>query len=143
MNADVATPIREDAAVHAFAELALAVRRIGGRLADQRVLFLGAGQAALRIAAMVVDALTAQGVPPEQARAVCWLFDSRGLVVARRGDLAWSKRPYEHAVVDEFVDAIHTLKPTVLIGAAGLPFNRAAVQAMAQLNRHPIVLTLS
>jgi malate dehydrogenase (oxaloacetate-decarboxylating)(NADP+) len=41
-------------------------------------------------------------------RARCWLFDSQGLVVAGRGDLAAHKQPYahEHAPVADFLQAI-------------------------------------
>ena len=123
------------------------MRVTGGSLAEQRLLFLGAGEAATGIADLVVAAMAAQGVPREQARRACWLFDSRSLVIARRGDLASHKRPYahEHEPGAEFVQAIRTLKPTAIIGVAASPgaFSEQAIEAMARLNKQPIVFALS
>src|SRR6185436_12816538 len=96
---------------------------------------------------LVVAAQVAAGVPRERARRMCWLFDSHGLVVAGRGDLAWHKRPYahEHAPSTDFVDAIRTLKPTAIIGASAMPgaFGQPAIEAMSRLNERPIVFALS
>ena len=131
----------------ALAGLYSALRVTGGTLGEQRLLFLGAGEAATGIADLVVSSLVAQGVPAEQARRCCWLFDSHGLVVARRGDLAWHKRPYAHErePIAEFVDAIRALKPTAIIGVAAQAgaFTRQAIEAMARLNERPIVFALS
>jgi malate dehydrogenase (oxaloacetate-decarboxylating)(NADP+) len=81
------------------------------------------------------------------ARARCWLVDSKGLVVAGRGELAVHKRPYAHAhaPVAEFAQAIRQIKPTALIGvsATGGAFTREVVEAMAQLNERPIIFALS
>jgi malate dehydrogenase (oxaloacetate-decarboxylating)(NADP+) len=131
----------------ALAGLCSALRVTGGTLAEQRLLFLGAGEAATGIADLVVSAMVAQGVPARQARRACWLFDSRGLVVAGRGELAAHKRPYahEHGPVASFADAVRTLRPTALIGVAASPgaFSREIVEEMAQLNKRPIVFALS
>jgi malate dehydrogenase (oxaloacetate-decarboxylating)(NADP+) len=131
----------------ALAGVYSALRASGGQLAEQRLLFLGAGEAATGIAELVVAALIEQGVPPEAARRACWLFDSRGLVIAGRGDLAAHKRPFAHphAPVGGFVDAIEALRPTGIIGVAASAgaFDQAAIEAMARLNRQPIVFALS
>jgi malate dehydrogenase (oxaloacetate-decarboxylating)(NADP+) len=74
----------------ALAGLYSALRVTGGSLAEQRLLFLGAGEAATGIADLVVAAMAAQGVAPSEARRSCALFDSRGLVVA--GGAATSPR---------------------------------------------------
>src|SRR5207244_429682 len=104
----------------ALAGLCSALRVTGSALAEQRLLFLGAGEAATGIADLVVSAMVAQGVPAAQARRACWLFDSRGLVVAGRGELAAHKRPFahEHGPVSSFAEAVRTLHPTALIGVA-------------------------
>jgi malate dehydrogenase (oxaloacetate-decarboxylating)(NADP+) len=131
----------------ALAGVYSALRANGGKLAEQRLLFLGAGEAATGIAELIVAAMIEQGVPPEAARQACWLFDSRGLVVAGRGELAAHKRPFAHphAPVAGFVDAIEALRPTGIIGVAATAgaFNQAAIEAMARLNRQPIVFALS
>jgi malate dehydrogenase (oxaloacetate-decarboxylating)(NADP+) len=131
----------------ALAGLYSALRVTGGALAEQRLLFLGAGEAATGIADLVVAAQVAQGVTPEKARRSCWLFDSQGLVHAGRGKLAHHKQPYahEHAPATDFVDAIKSLEPTAIIGVAATAgaFNRPAIEAMTRLNARPIVFALS
>ncbi len=130
-----------------LARLCAALRVTGGSLAEQRLLFLGAGRAAIGIADLVVATVVAQGVPPARARSTCWLFDSRGLVVARRGDLAWLKRPYahEHELVLDFRSAVHELKPTAILGvaAAAGEFTREVIEELSRLNDRPIVFVLS
>jgi len=125
-----------------------ALRVTGGTLERQRLLFLGAGEAATGIADLVVAAMVAAGADPVQARRSCWLFDSSGLVVAgRRGELAEHKLPYahEHAPQSDFVAAIRALEPTALIGVAAQAdaFTKEVFEAMCALNPRPIVFALS
>jgi len=138
------------AAIVVLGGLHSAMRASGGSLATQRLLFLGAGKAAIGIADLVVSAMVSQGVPPARARSVCWLFDSRGLVVARRGDLAWCKRPYahEHELVLDFRSAVHQLKPTAIVGVAGVAgvageFTREVIEEMTRVNDRPLIFVLS
>ena len=131
----------------ALAGLYSALRVTEGSLAQQRLLFLGAGEAATGIADLVAADLMTTGMTAAEARGRSWLFDSKGLVVAGRGDLAAHKRPYahEHAPSTDLVGAIRALRPTVLIGVAatGGTFTREVLVAMSDLNRHPIVFALS
>jgi len=132
----------------ALSGLCSALRVTGIPLERQRVLFLGAGEAATGIADLVVAALVAGGADPAQARRSCWLFDSKGLVVASRlGELAEHKLPYahEHAPQADFVAAIRELEPTAVIGVAAKAggFNQAVVEAMCALNPRPIIFALS
>ena len=124
-----------------------ALRVTGGTLAEQTLLFLGAGEAATGIADLVVSAMIAQGCSEPEARRRNWLMDSRGLVVKNRTDLAEHKLPYahEHAPVGDFLTAIRTLKPNAIIGVAavGGTFTGEVLQAMAELNTRPIVFALS
>jgi malate dehydrogenase (oxaloacetate-decarboxylating)(NADP+) len=131
----------------ALAGIFSALRVTGGRLADQRLLFLGAGEAATGIADLVVSAMQAQGLSEIDARQRNWLLDSRGLIVKDRSELGEHKIPYahEHAPLDDFLTAIRALKPTAIIGVAavGGTFTPEVLQAMAELNEHPIVFALS
>jgi malate dehydrogenase (oxaloacetate-decarboxylating)(NADP+) len=124
-----------------------ALRVTGGKLSDQNILFLGAGEAATGIADLVVSAMRAQGLTEQEARRRNWLVDSRGLVIKGRGELAEHKLPYahEHAPVGDFLAAIRTLKPTAIIGVAavGGTFTREVLETMAELNQRPIVFALS
>lgn len=130
-----------------LAGLYSALRVTGGRLEDQRLLFLGAGEAGIGIGELTAAALAAQGLPLEQARRRCWFVDSRGLVVRSRHDLTDHKLPFahEHAEVRDFLSAVHAIQPTAIIGVsarAGL-FTREVLEAMAQYNERPIVFALS
>jgi malate dehydrogenase (oxaloacetate-decarboxylating)(NADP+) len=131
----------------ALAGLFSALRVTGGRLSDQTVLFLGAGEAATGIADLIVSAMTAEGLTEKQARQRNWLFDSRGLVVDSRNDLAEHKRLYahDHAPINDYAAAIRALKPTAIIGVAavGGSFTPEVLQIMAKINERPIVFALS
>jgi malate dehydrogenase (oxaloacetate-decarboxylating)(NADP+) len=131
----------------ALAGIFSALRVTGGKLADQTLLFLGAGEAATGIADLVVSAMVAHDCPVVTARRLNWLVDSRGLVVRSRADLSEHKLAYahEHAPVGDFVTAIRELKPTAIIGVAavGGAFNRDVLHVMAELNARPIVFALS
>ena len=131
----------------ALAGIFSALRITGGKLVDQKILFLGAGEAATGIADLTVSALMAQGLSEAEAIRRCWLVDSRGLVVKSRTDLAGHKKRYahEHAPAASFLAAIQALKPTALIGVAAIggAFTREVLEEMARLNERPIVFALS
>jgi len=131
----------------ALAGLFSALRVSGGKLADQRVLFLGAGEAATGIADLVVSAMMSEGSSEAEALRRTWLVDSRGLVVKNRAGLTEHKVRYahDHAPVSDFLTAIRTLKPTAIIGVAavGGAFTPDVLQAMAEINDRPIVFALS
>jgi malate dehydrogenase (oxaloacetate-decarboxylating)(NADP+) len=131
----------------ALAGLFSALRVSDGKLTDQRVLFLGAGEAATGIADLVVSAMMAEGVSEAEALRRAWLVDSRGLVVKNRAGLTDHKLRYahDHAPVGDFLTAIQALKPTAIIGVAavGGAFTPEVLQTMAKLNERPIVFALS
>jgi malate dehydrogenase (oxaloacetate-decarboxylating)(NADP+) len=131
----------------ALAGLFSALRISGGRLADQKVLFLGAGEAATGIADLVVSAMMAEGASEAEALRRNWLVDSRGLVVKNRPDLTEHKLRFahDHAPVGDFLIAIRTLKPSAIVGVAavGGAFTPEVLQTMAEINDRPIVFALS
>jgi len=127
---------------------ALSALRITGRkMADQRVLLFGAGEAGLGIAENIVAWLAAHGVPDTDARKRCWFVDSKGLVVRGRDQLNEFKLRYahEHAPCADLRSAVHSLKPTILIGVSGQPrtFTEETVKTMAECNERPIIFALS
>ena len=131
----------------ALAGLFSALRIKGGKLSEERLLFLGAGEAATGIADLVVTAMMAEGLSEAEARKRIWLVDSRGLVVKDREGLNKHKLPYahEHAPVGDFLSAIKTLKPTAIIGVAavGGTFTLEVLRTIAEINEQPIVFALS
>jgi len=124
-----------------------ALRITGSELAEQKILFLGAGEAGIGIADVFVAALGEQGIPAEEARKRCWFVDSKGLLVSGRKTLADHKKPYahDHPPLDSFLDAVKTLKPTAILGLSGQPstFTKEVVAAMAEINERPIIFALS
>lgn len=116
-------------------------------LGEQKVVFLGAGEAGVGIADLIVAARMAGGLSEGEARRTCWFVDSKGLVVASRHDLAAHKRPYahDHAPLPDLLAAVNVLKPTALIGVSGQPhtFTRDVIEAMAAINERPLVFALS
>jgi malate dehydrogenase (oxaloacetate-decarboxylating)(NADP+) len=131
----------------------------GGQLKEQRVLFLGAGSAAIGLADLIVCAMGQQGLAPDVARQRIRMFDTQGLVVAGRPGLASHKLPYAHKLppskpfdhldlrteYPQIVAAIEDFKPTILIGVStvGKLFSREVVEAMSRLNARPIIFALS
>jgi malate dehydrogenase (oxaloacetate-decarboxylating)(NADP+) len=124
-----------------------ALRVSGGRLSDQKFLFLGAGEAGIGIGDMIVEGLAAEGMPQPEARRRCWYVDINGLVVRSRTDLSHHHLPYahEHAPLGDFLSAVEAIRPTAIIGVSGVPrlFSRPVIEAMARLNRRPIIFALS
>jgi malate dehydrogenase (oxaloacetate-decarboxylating)(NADP+) len=136
-----------------------ALKITGSQLKDQRILFAGAGSAAIGLANLIVSAMGQQGVATDVARRQIRLFDTHGLVVAGRPGLAEHKvpfaykgspsKPFNHldlaSEVPEFVGAINEFKPTILIGVStvGKLFSREVVEAMSRHNSRPIIFALS
>ena len=131
----------------ALAGLFSALRINGGKFTDQKILFLGAGEAATGICDLVASAMMAEGLSESAARQRCWTVDSRGLVVKSRTDLVEHKLRYahEHPPVGDFLSAIKALKPTAIVGVAavGGTFTQEVLEEMARINERPIVFALS
>ncbi len=131
----------------AVAGIIAAMRITGGALAEQKLLFLGAGEAGIGIADVFVAALREEGLSTEDARKHCWFVDSRGLLVAGRDNIAVHKEPYAHdgTFTADFLEAVKMLKPTAILGLSGQPatFTQPIVEAMAEINERPIIFALS
>ena len=124
-----------------------ALRITGGDLKDQRILFLGAGEAGIGTGDLLVSALVDAGLTLEEARGRCWFVDSKGLIVRSRTDLTGHKLLYahEHEFLPDFLSAVESLKPTAIIGVSGQAkkFSREVLEAMSRFNARPIVFSLS
>src|SRR5215831_11395625 len=149
-----------------LAGLINALKITGGNLKDQRILFLGAGSAAIGLADLIVSAVVEKDkIPAEKAREQIRMFDTHGLVVAGRPGLAAHKLPYAHKTrpskqfnhedpaseSPQIVAAVEDFKPTALIGVSGNAlspgmgrlFSREVIEAMARFNARPIIFALS
>ncbi len=131
----------------AFAGVVASLRITGDELADHKFLYLGAGEAAIGIADTIVAGLAERGVSREEARMKNWFFDTKGLLVSGRESIVDHKKPYahDHPPIDDFLEAVRTLKPTALIGVSGQPktFTKEIVEAMAEFNERPLIFALS
>jgi malate dehydrogenase (oxaloacetate-decarboxylating)(NADP+) len=131
----------------AVAGIIAALRITGGALEDQKILFLGAGEAGIGIADVFVAALGEKGIPADEARKQCWFVDSKGLLVSSRENLPEHKIPYahDHEYLDNFLEAVKALKPTAILGLSGQPqtFTKEVIEAMAEINERPLISALS
>ena len=131
----------------AVAGIIAATRITKQKLANQRLLFLGAGEAGIGTADVFVAALKEEGIAEDEARKHCWFVDSRGLLCAGRNNISEHKAPYahEHEYIDNLLDAVKALKPTVLLGLSGQPqtFTQAVIGAMDENNERPVIFALS
>jgi len=130
-----------------LAGLLSALRITGGRLKDQTILFLGAGQAAVGIADLTASAMATDGAGEAGACARIWLVDIDGLLIKGRAGLnaATERYAHPHAPAGDFLSAIKALKPTAIIGVAAArgAFTPEVLKTMAELNERPIVFALS
>ncbi|XP_072272567.1 NAD-dependent malic enzyme, mitochondrial isoform X2 [Pyxicephalus adspersus] len=134
----------------ALAGLLATQQVINKPITEQKVLFLGAGEAALGIADLIVMAMMENGVSAEAAREKVWMFDKYGLLVqGREQGVDSNQESFAHSPpnqsVKSFLDAINVLKPTAIIGVAGAGrlFTEDVVKAMSAINERPVIFALS
>ena len=132
----------------ALAGVLASLRITGQKLRDQKLLFLGAGEASTGIAKLFVTAACAEGLTEAEARARCWFVDSSGLLVRNRpGKLPEHKVPFahDHPFLATLGEALEAVRPTALIGASGMPrtFTREIITRMGEINQRPVIFALS
>ena len=133
----------------ALAGLYSALRIRGGMLKDQKILFVGAGEAGLGTGSLVMGAMMKEGLTEKEALDRCFFVDSKGLVVASRTDLDERKRAFaaegEGAGAPDCLSAVELVKPTVILGASGKygMFTKEVLEAMARINERPIIFAMS
>jgi malate dehydrogenase (oxaloacetate-decarboxylating)(NADP+) len=131
----------------AIAGLTTALQIKNEELADQTVLFAGAGSAGIGIANMIVEAMIDEGRSREDARKRVTLFDVNGLIETSRKDLNPSQAVFARDLkpTRDLTEAVADVKPTILIGVStvrGL-FTEPAIRNMAKNVDRPIIFPLS
>ncbi|KAI7870348.1 hypothetical protein BDF14DRAFT_1773312 [Spinellus fusiger] len=119
---------------------------------EHRIIFYGAGSAAIGVARQIQDYFQIEHkMPEEEAKKLFWIIDSKGLVTKDRGDtlvhhkLYYARDDNEGKQFKELMDIIDYVKPTVLIGLSSThgAFDATALSRLAELNKQPIVFPLS
>jgi len=126
----------------------LSTQRITNRdLAEEKIVFYGAGTAGIGIANLYTSALVKEGYSEQEARSRCWFIDSRGLIVRERENLSKNKIPFahDHSISKNLFDIIESIRPTALIGISGQgqAFSKEVLELMANINERPIIFALS
>ncbi|MGB3526041.1 MAG: NAD-dependent malic enzyme [Flavobacteriales bacterium] len=130
----------------ALAGVYASTRITGMAFKDLHVMFLGAGSAATGIADLMVSAFQEEGLSEDEAYHRLWFLDSKGLIVEGRDQLKPHNLRYAHKHAPmQFMEALDSLKPNVLIGATGSPgtFNKAVIEKMSAMNDRPVIFALS
>jgi malate dehydrogenase (oxaloacetate-decarboxylating) len=148
--------IQGTSAVAAAVVLA-ALKGLGQRLSEQRLVIFGAGSAGCGIAERLCRLLQREGLSPGEAADRLWLLDRDGLV--HEGLAQWSEAVSPYVKRAEQVQALPTdghgriglqavieaVKPGVLIGTSTCAgaFDQPVVEALCRGVARPIVLPLS
>ena len=136
----------------AVAGIMAASRAAGTRLADQRLVIVGAGAAAVGIGRLFRRALEREGVAGEALARAVTLLDSKGLLVQAddefRRDLSWSAdlaAAHGLARGSSLLETVRATKPTALVGVSGVPglFSEDVVREMAAHVERPAIFPLS
>ncbi|MBF6619973.1 MAG: NAD-dependent malic enzyme [Patulibacter sp.] len=141
----------------ALAALIGATSVAGQSLAEQRIVILGAGSAAIGVADEVRHTMIEEGLDPDEARRRFWMVDIDGLLTSDRRDLTAAQAVYarDDAGSDTapgtaargagLADVVRAVRPTALIGlsTATGAFTEEVVRAMAAHVDRPIILPLS
>jgi len=131
-------------------------RITGRRLADERVVILGAGAAGIGIARLIRDSMLRDGVPATDVPGRIAVLDSRGLLVEGHGspepykrEFVWSAERARALGLDpehgDLLSVVKAVRPTVLLGTSGEAgaFGEPVVKAMAAAVERPLVFPMS
>jgi malic enzyme len=143
------------AVVMAGLNSALKIKR--ERLADQRIVILGAGAAGLGVTRQIQTQLAEEGVSASDHRAIVAVLDRQGLLVddgrigdAYKRELAWSlelaqARGLADPGTRTLFDVVSRYRPTMLIGVSGASraFDERLVREMATHCERPVIFPCS
>ncbi|XP_069483077.1 NAD-dependent malic enzyme, mitochondrial [Ambystoma mexicanum] len=134
----------------ALAGLLATQKVIGKPITEHKVLFFGAGEAALGIANLIVMSMMEKGISAEEARKKIWMFDKYGLLVQNREEgIDVNQESFAHQDpgqrVTNFLEAVNLIQPSAIIGVAGAGrfFTPDVLKAMGSINERPVIFALS
>lgn len=141
----------------ALAGMLTTLRITGGRLQDQRIVYMGAGAAGVGIARLVRTALIEDGASEQTAQRAQWFIDSRGLLFGGRRIQDEHKRALaaDRAAMAavgfvgdgpfDLLDVIRQVKPTILIGTTASPgcFTEEIIREMGKHTDRPLIMPFS
>jgi malic enzyme len=141
----------------AVAGLLAALRITGIPLAEQRIVYAGAGAAGVGIARLVRTAMQEQCRDADQVRRAQVLVDSHGLVwasgekmQAHKLDFALTREDlgvlgFRGAGPFDLLEVVRTYKPTMILGTTATPglFTEAIVREMTKHVERPIIFAYS
>jgi malate dehydrogenase (oxaloacetate-decarboxylating) len=131
------------------------LRHLGEPLRGQRVVFFGAGAAAIGIARLLRAALLEAGADDAETRRSLILLDSKGLLGQERPGLDADKREFALSAAElatqglqagaDLLTVVRAVRPTILIGTTATPntFTEPVLRAMAEACPRPLVFPLS
>ena len=132
-----------------------ALRQVGRAMADERIVFLGAGASGAGSALAVRRALRASGVGEAELASRVLCLDSKGLILRDRPGLEGEKETVaaDPALVRGWrvegpiglAEVVAQFHPTILVGASGQPraFSESIVREMHRHCPRPILLPIS
>ncbi|SEM00409.1 NAD-dependent malic enzyme [Halomonas caseinilytica] len=132
--------------------LMAACKARGEGVADQRVVFVGAGSAGCGIAEQVVVAMQAEGLSEQEARARVFMVDREGLVTSEQSWLRDFQRrlAQDPSLVEGWdgqalLEVVKQVRPTVLLGVCGQQglFTEEVIRTMHAGCPSPLVMPLS
>jgi malate dehydrogenase (oxaloacetate-decarboxylating)(NADP+) len=124
-----------------------ACRIRGDRLRDHRIVFYGAGSAAIGIADLCCLQMTREGLPIEEARRRCWLMNSKGLVTAETQGLSEHQARYAHPSppMKDLLEVVKAVQPSAIVGVSTVAgaFTPQVIAEMARINERPVIFPYS
>jgi malic enzyme len=147
----------EGTAAVVLAGIYAALRLTGETLLQQRIVYVGAGAAAIGTARLVSAALQAECGSADLVRRAQAVVDSRSLLCrphddpdAHKREFAWFATDLDYYGLDpsghlSLFDVVKAVRPTVLVGATGTPgvFDEPLICEMARHVKRPIIFALS
>lgn len=136
----------------------LSAQRVTGRtLAEQRIVYLGAGAAGAGTARLVRLALEREGIKGTPLKRAQAMLDSRGLLHGlseesepQKYEFSWNQDDLDAVGLEgagpfDLLAVVRAVKPTALVGTTGTPgcFQETVIREMARHVERPVVLPLS